>query len=118
VNNLSSIEYQNVIKDIRGVRDPAEAAFFALQPDLENAVLRLYSLGLSSHTWKSYASSEAEELVTKYAINSMEAVSDGYWNLVDFLLFKYAAERVRGGATFILPEIEPPTIRLPWHRWK
>jgi len=109
VLNLSLREYQNAIVDIKGVRDPAEATFVAQQREMESAVLDLYASKRSEVA----AAGLAEKLVTKYTCSCMNAVSDGYWELVDYLLLKYYAERV-SGATYILPSIHcPPVPRHP-----
>jgi len=80
INNLSVIKYQEAIEDIKGVRDPAEAEFFAMQPDIETAAADLY---------ESEGPAAAQELVTDYANTCMNAASDAYWDLVDYMLYKY-----------------------------
>jgi dipeptidase len=80
INNLSVIKYQETIEDIKGVRDPAEAEFFTMQPDIETAAADLY---------ESEGPAAAQELVTDYANTCMNAVSDAYWDLVDYMLYKY-----------------------------
>jgi dipeptidase len=80
INNLSVIKYQETIEDIKGVRDPAEAEFFAMQPDIETAAADLY---------ESEGPAAAQESVTNYTNSCMNAVSDAYWDLVDYMLYKY-----------------------------
>jgi len=79
-HELSYINYQNASKDIRSVRDPAEAAFFARQESFEKAALDVL---------RSKGESAARQYVTDYVSSIMNAVGDGYWNLVDYLLFTY-----------------------------
>jgi len=80
VDKLSLIKYQSAIEDIKGVRDPAEAKFFAMQPDIESTAADLYNRE---------GPTAAQESVTNYTNSCMNAVSDAYWELVDYLLYKY-----------------------------
>jgi len=105
VINLAFTEYQNAIEDVKGVRDPAEATFFAQQPEMESVVQALYDSNRSEVA----AQKLAEKLVTNYTNSCMNAISDGYWELVDYMLLKYCADRV-GGALLILPTIECPPV--------
>jgi dipeptidase len=103
-DQLPLIKWQSAIVDIKGVRDPAETTFFAQQPDLESAIVDLYS------SRSEVAAGElAMKLVTTYTNSCMNAVSDGYWELVDYLLFKYYS-RVSSGAPQELPVIECPPV--------
>ena len=110
VDNLSLIRYQEVIKDIEGVRNPAEAAFLAQQADFENAVVAIYS-----QLRRNSAETIATKLVTQYSNSSMNAVSKGYWELVDFLLYKYY---FRHGfrAPQNLPNIDLPVPTVGHHQ--
>ena len=83
-DRLSYAKYQNAIVDIRGVRNPAEAAFFAKQSDMEGAVGTLYQ-----QDSQTTAKNEAEKLLTDYTNDCMNSVAAGYWELTDYLLFKY-----------------------------
>lgn len=102
VDHLALIKYQYAIEDIEGVRDPAEATFFAQQPDFEKVVEKAFrhpKLGRA----------DAEELVTDYTNACMNAASEGYWDLVDYMLFKYYS-RVSSGAPQELPVIDCPPV--------
>jgi len=108
------MKWQNAIPDVRGVQGAAEATFFAQQPDLENSILDLYSSGneAAADEW-------AKMLVTKYTNACMKAVSDGYWRLVDYFLFKYYF-RGSSGAPQELPIVDcPPVPNKPdrWQKW-
>jgi len=102
VDNLALIKYQSTIEDIEGVRDPAEETFFAQQSDIEKAVAKVFR-----HPKGGQAA--AEELVTDYTNASMNAVSDGYWELVDYMLFTYYF-RYSSGAPQELPTIDCPPV--------
>ena len=102
VDQLAVIKYQSTIQDIKGVRDPAEATFFAQQPDFEKAVVKVFR-----HPKGGQAA--AEELVTDYTNACMNAASDGYWELVDYMLFTYFF-RASSGAPQELPTIDCPPV--------
>jgi len=105
VDHLALIKYQSTIEDIEGVRDPAEAAFFAQQSDMEGAVLDLYASNRSEVAARELGT----KLVTKYTNACMNAASDGYWDLVDYMHFKYYS-RVGSGAPQELPVIDCPPV--------
>jgi len=105
VNTLPLIKWQNAIEDVKGVRDPAEATFFAQQSDMEDAVLDLYASNRSEVAARELAT----KLVTKYSCACMNAASDGYWDLVDYLHFKYYFLR-SSGAPQELPVIDCPPV--------
>ena len=111
VDQLPLIKWQTAITNIRAVQSAAEATFFVQQPDLENSVLALYS---SYH--KAAADELARKLVTKYTNACMNAVSDGYWKLADYLLYKYFS----GGSAQTVPVIDCPPVPTnlgPWRSW-
>jgi dipeptidase len=104
-DQLPLIKWQSAIVDVEGVRDPAEACFFAQQPDMENTVLDLYA-----GPQNQFAAKELSQmLVTSYTNACLNAVSDGYWELVDYLLFTYYS-RVSSRAPQELPVIECPPV--------
>jgi dipeptidase len=106
VDTLPLIKWQDAIEDIRDVREPAEACFFENQPDFENAVVKLYF-----RRWPGKAKKIAQTWVTQYTNACMNAVSDGYWELVDYLLFKYYFQGSWGA-----PQ-ERPSIDCPPYLW-
>jgi len=79
-HELSYINYQNAARDIEGVRDAAEARFFARQKDFETSAIGFL---------RSRGEAAARQLATRYTCEAMDAVAEGYWNLVDYLLFTY-----------------------------
>ncbi len=84
-DRLSYARFQNAIVDIRAVRDPAEEAFFSMQDQVEQKVVDLYA----KHTKGAAAQTQAEKVVTRYTNAATTAVEGGYWDLVDYLLFRY-----------------------------
>lgn len=90
VDGLSLIEWQNAVADIKKVRDAAEAKFLEDQEEVETNVLALYGNGSGKPDKKIKQSNmAAEKYVTKYTCENLESVSDTYWDLVDYLMFKY-----------------------------
>jgi len=83
VSNLSTFKYQVAKDEIEDVRNPVEAAFFAKQAHFERTITALYS----QHP-KSNADKRACDLVTLYTNSCMNAVADGYRELVDYLLIR------------------------------
>ncbi len=83
-DTLSRIRYQEAIDDVRGVRDPAESVFLQEQGDIEVTVQDLYA-----QKNQTAARNDAEKLITRYVNECMTAVAAGYWQLSDYLLFKY-----------------------------
>lgn len=79
-HELSYINYQNAAKDIRAVRDPVEAHFFAQRRAFEKAALDIY---------QNRGETAARLFVTNYTNACLNSVADGYWDLVDYLLFTY-----------------------------
>jgi dipeptidase len=108
-DTLPLIKWQNAIQDIGGVYGGAEATFFAQQPDLESSILDLYS-----SRGKATADDLAKKLVTKYTNACMNAVSDGYWELTDYLLFRYFF----GGSLQSVPAIDCPPVPTNPGRWQ
>jgi len=108
VDGLSLIKWQDVIEDIRAVRDPAEVAFFARQDEVESVAVELYE------ETKGWGGEEAaEEFITRYSDSSMSVVADAYWELFDYLLFKYlfrAGEYVTGRLSIPYPEVAIPEV--------
>jgi dipeptidase len=79
-HELAYINYQNASLDIQAFRDPVEAQFFAQQDSIEKSALQIY---------RQHGIIAARTFVTDYTNNCMNSVSEGYWNLVDYLLFTY-----------------------------
>lgn len=100
VEQLSYIKWQNTIADVKGVRDPAEVEFFDMQPEFENTVAQVYAKN---------GKNAARKYVNNYTNWCMKSVSDTYWQMADFLLFKYFF-RGSAGAPQELPVVPAPLI--------
>jgi dipeptidase len=105
--HLALIKWQATYANIQSVRDPAEATFFAQQPDMESAVLDLYAGPRSEVA----AEELATKLVTNYTNACMNAVLDGYSNLVTYLLVKYYSSPI--ASVTYEPSAALPTIDCP-----
>ncbi len=99
VHDLSMVKYQEAIKDVEAVFEPAEANFFAMQPDFESAAVEIFN---------NYGQTRAEEFVTAYTNSCLNSVSNAYYDLVDYLLFKYIFRYSN-----YAPSPKLPTIALP-----
>ena len=100
VEDLAGLKYQEAIKDVRGVLEPAEARFLALQPEFENAAVRVF---------RKHGRERAERFVTEYTNSCLVKVDDAYGELVDYLMFKYLYSYSHV-APPKLPEVSAPTI--------
>ncbi len=78
--DLTGLKYQEAIKDIRGVVEPAEERFLTLQPDFEDAAVRVF---------REFGAARTERFVTEYSNSCLEDIDDAYGELVDYLTFKY-----------------------------
>jgi dipeptidase len=108
VDGLSLIKWQDAIKDIKAVRDPAEAALFVQQDEIESIAVDLYN---EPKGWG--GEKAAKEFLTRYTNLSMTAVSDAYWELFDYLLFKYyfrEGEYVTRTLSSPYPEVIVPEV--------
>jgi len=100
VEDLAGLKYQEAIKDVRGVFEPAEKRFLTLQPDLEDAAVRVYG---------KHGAAQAEKFVTEYTNSCLQKVDDAYGELVDHLMFKYLYSYSHA-APPKLPEVSAPTV--------
>jgi len=79
VDNLLYLRFQKGIEDLRAMREPLEAEFFATQADTDRQALQLYR--------KSPA--EAQKFLTELATERMEQVMEMYRTLRGVLITKY-----------------------------
>lgn len=98
VHSLSSIKYQKAIKDIKGVFEPAEATFFAMQPEFEKIAVEIY---------EQKGEDAAEEFVTKYTNFMLQQTYRAYNELVDVLMYKYLYKYASTTYEPELPQIVP-----------
>ncbi len=80
VEDLTGLRYQEAIEDVRKVFGTAETRFLTLQPEFEDAAIRV---------WKDHGAVGTEQFVTAYSNSCLEKVDEVYGELVEFLMFKY-----------------------------
>ncbi len=80
VSNWADLKYSYMIEDIKAVRDPIEAEFFAMQPFIEDTALALYNQDPDL----------ARSFLTTYTNASANRVVDAYWKLASQLVGRYA----------------------------
>jgi len=100
VQNLVNIRYQDAIKDVENVRNPAEAAFLCAQQGLEKEALRAF---------EKEGARGAEKLLNGYAKQSLRQVGYAYGELADYLMLKYLVMYPEV-APLRLPAIAPPAV--------
>lgn len=103
VGNLTCLKYQEAIKDVREVFEPAEERFLALQTELEDAAVQVF---------RKYGTTRTEKFVTEYTNSCLENVDNAYGELVDYLMFKYlhsysdvAPPKLTGVSTPVVPAL-------------
>ncbi len=94
-NNLN---YQDIIKDIQQVFEPAEENYFNLQNEFEKKAQTIF---------KKKGVAEAGKFVTGYAQNNLNQIGYAYKELVDYLMFQYLLDN-----SDIAP-MRRPTIAAP-----
>ena len=101
VEDLAGLRYQEAIADVRRVFGPAEQRFLTLQPEFEDAAVRVF---------RKQGATSAKQFVTAYTNSCLETVDDAYSELVDFLMFKYlysyskaSAPKLPGIGTLTVP---------------
>jgi dipeptidase len=83
VDNLATLRFQDVIADVRAVRDPFEQSIFAKQADIENKALRLHEVNPL----------EAIRFLTTYSNTIMSQVPPMYLQLRNDIIVKYTNNR-------------------------
>jgi len=76
VSKLACLKYQEAIKDVREIFEPAEKHFLKIQPEFENSLIKTLK-------------SDMEKMITEYSNSCLEKVDKAYDELVDHLMFKY-----------------------------
>jgi len=79
VDNLLYLKWQEGIKDLRAVRDPLEASFFAEQDSIDAKALELFKKNPD----------KAKKFLTEYTKSKMEATVYIYRELRELLITKY-----------------------------
>ena len=88
----TNLEYQNTMKDIRRVLEPAEAAFHGIQSQVDKAAVEVF---------KRQGAEAATRFLNVYADHCLTQVGYTYHELVDYLMFRYLLEDW---------EVAPPTL--------
>ncbi|MFY9135013.1 MAG: C69 family dipeptidase [Bacillota bacterium] len=86
VSNWADLKFSYMIEDIKAVRDPLEAEFFAMQPAIENAAVALYETNPNA----------ARAFITTYTNGCAERTVDADWKLASKLVGRYADGYVYG----------------------
>jgi len=90
VSNWADLKYSYMIEDIKAVRDPFEAEFFAVQPTIEKAAIELYQQNPAL----------ARSFLTTYTNSCATRIVDAYWKLASQLVGRYADGYVYGDDTY------------------
>jgi len=85
VDNLLYLKWQEAIKDLRAVRDPLEASFFAEQDSIDARVVKLYQNDVK----------KAKKFLTEYTKSKMEQTVKMYRELRELLITKYTNNKQR-----------------------
>ncbi len=99
-NLANQLRYQDVMRDVRQFLEPAEAAFFTQQTELE---------AIASHVLEEHGVEGVRDLLTDYVQDSLNQVGTAYDRMVDFLMFQYLYDRPYL-APATRPRIEPPSM--------
>jgi len=83
VDNLANLSFQNVIKDVRAVRDPFEEKMFNDQKTVEEKALALYK----------ESPEKAQEYLTNYSNGLMQEVTSMFLKLRNEIIVKYTNNR-------------------------
>jgi len=86
----NNLRYQDAMQDIRHVIEPAEAAFFEIQTQLERAALE---------TLRRDGSDRLVDFLNTYSAHCLTQVGYAYHELVDYLMFQYLVDHA---------EVAPP----------
>jgi len=78
-DDLVNRRYQDAIQDLKAVRDPLQAEFFANQEAVEKKALELYNKDPM----------KAKQYLTEYTHETMEKATKAYWDLNWELIAKY-----------------------------
>lgn len=79
VSNHAELMWNVMLEDIKAVRDPLEAEFFALQPAIEKTAIELYEQDPNL----------ARTFITNYTNSCANRVVDAYWKLASQLFGRY-----------------------------
>jgi dipeptidase len=83
VDNLANLKFQEVIKDVRAIRDPFENEIFEKQDQIEAEALRLYKADPAA----------ARDYLTDYSNGLMKEVTEKFISLRNTIITKYTNNR-------------------------
>jgi dipeptidase len=84
IDNLLYLRWQEAVKDLRKVRDPLEASFFAQQEDIDRRALEMFKKDPE----------EASRFLNRYTWDSMDKVVKMYRDLRKLLITKYTNNKL------------------------
>ncbi len=96
----NNARYQDVVRDIQRVYQPAEAAYLNIQTRVERAAIQ---------TLRNEGAGSVEQFLNAYAEHCLRQVGYAYHELVDYLMFQYLVDHSEV-APPKLPAISPPVI--------
>lgn len=96
VSTYADLKYSYMIKDINAWQEKYEGAAFKSQAAIEAAALNLYKQDPKL----------AVEFLTRYCNRNVEVVRDAWWELLDYLIWKY-------NAGFMIEDGKVKTIGYP-----
>jgi dipeptidase len=88
----NNLRYQDAVRDIQRVFEPAEAAFLKMQPHLDKA---------AAEVLRNEGAGAGERFLNAYADHCLTQVGYAYDELVDYLMFRYLLAN---------PEVAPPKL--------
>jgi len=103
VSNFADLKFSYMIEDIKAVRDPFEAEFFAVQPTIEKTAIELYKQDPIL----------AQQFLTTYTNSCAIRVTDAYWKLASQLVGRYSDGYVYGDDTY-----KRDTVGYPDEEWR
>jgi len=98
VSNYADLAWSYMIEDIKAVRDPLEAEFFALQPAIEKVAIDLYEKNPKL----------AQTFITNYTNSCANRVVDAYWKLASQLFGRYNDKRKFADDVYESVKVEYP----------
>ena len=98
MEDLAGFRYQDAIKDVRAVYEPAESQFLEQQSAIEKRAESIY---------RERGVKAAKEFLTQYSKLCLDGVDAAYGQLVDHLMFEYLYSYSSAAPS------KPPTVKIP-----
>jgi hypothetical protein len=96
----NNTRYQDAVRDIQRVYQPAEAAFFKIQKQVDRAAVQVL---------RNEGAGGLDQFLNAYAEHCLKQIGYAYNELVDYLMFQYLVDHSEV-APPKLPTISPPVI--------